>query len=124
MAWCVASVRPRPPIIVTYIHEIGRIDADPNGAAAMAGTAGDPGRNGARCALTATGPTPGPPPPWGMQNVLWRLRCDTSAPNSPGFAVPTNALRFAPSRYTCPPYSWTTEQISPIRSSKTPCVDG
>lgn len=33
-------------------------------------------------ALTYTpiGPMPGPPPPWGMQNVLCRLRWDTSEP--------------------------------------------
>ena len=33
-----------------------------------------------------TGPTPGPPPPCGMQNVLCRLRWETSPPNSPGLA--------------------------------------
>ena len=45
---------------------------------------GSPGRYGARCAATATGPTPGPPPPCGMQNVLCRLRWQTSPPSSPG----------------------------------------
>ncbi|HET7761691.1 MAG TPA: aminomethyl-transferring glycine dehydrogenase, partial [Phycicoccus sp.] len=40
-----------------------------------AGASGWLGRNGARCAATATGPTPGPPPPCGMQNVLCRFRC-------------------------------------------------
>lgn len=29
---------------------------------------------------TPMGPAPGPPPPWGIQNVLCRLRCDTSEP--------------------------------------------
>ena len=48
--------------------------------AAAGGSAGT--ARGARC--TPIGPTPGPPPPCGMQNVLCRLRCDTSAPNSPG----------------------------------------
>ena len=43
-------------------------------------TTGCDGRKGARCALTAMGPTPGPPPPWGIQNVLCRFRCDTSEP--------------------------------------------
>ena len=38
------------------------------------------GRNGARWDLTPMGPMPGPPPPWGMQNVLWRLRWETSDP--------------------------------------------
>ena len=55
------------------------------------------GKNGARCDFAITGPTPGPPPPCGMQKVLWRLRCETSAPNFPGCDVPTSALRFAPS---------------------------
>ena len=67
--------------------------AEPNGAAETAptGPAGRPSadaragtrRGGAR---TATGPTPGPPPPCGMQNVLCRLRWLTSAPNLPGCA--------------------------------------
>src|SRR5437764_14611464 len=108
-----------------------RIEDEPNGAADTGPTAGDfvsvmgcPGRNGARCALTPLGPTPGPPPPCGMQNVLCRLRWLTSAPNRPGRASPTSALRFAPSTYTCPPAAWTSAQYSPIDSSKTPCVDG
>jgi alkylation response protein AidB-like acyl-CoA dehydrogenase len=37
-------------------------------------TTGCEGRNGARCFATPIGPTPGPPPPCGMQNVLCRLR--------------------------------------------------
>ena len=73
---------------------------------------GSPGRNGARCAATATGPTPGPPPPCGMQNVLCRFRCETSPPNSPGRARPTSAFRFAPSMYTWPPASCTRSQTS------------
>ena len=59
--------------------------------------AGWPGRNGARCLPTPMGPTPGPPPPWGMQKVLWRLRWQTSAPNSPGETRPTWAFMLAPS---------------------------
>jgi len=31
-------------------------------------------------AYTQMGPIPGPPPPWGMQNVLWRFKWHTSAP--------------------------------------------
>src|SRR5687768_5486986 len=58
---------------------------------------GLPGRNGARCLATAIGPIPGPPPPWGMQNVLWRLRWQTSAPMSPGRQRPTWAFMLAPS---------------------------
>src|SRR5690606_29261595 len=97
------------PIMAMYAQEIGKIDADPYGAADTAPTppsrvgvtprsaSGCPGRNGARCARTAIGPTPGPPPPCGMQNVLCRFRCDTSPPNEPGRARPTRALRLAPS---------------------------
>ena len=79
--------------------------AEPHGAAetgptpvrAGLGRSGWPGRYGARWARTATGPTPGPPPPCGMQKVLCRLRWETSAPNWPGLASPTSALRLAPS---------------------------
>ena len=62
-----------------YAHEIGKILAEPNGAAdigpgPVAGPAelssGWLGRYGARCARAITGPTPGPPPPCGIQNVL------------------------------------------------------
>ena len=103
-----------------YIHEIGRIDAEPYGREPHTGADRPsrrrggryrwPGRKRARCAPTPIGPTPGPPPPCGMQNVLCRLRCETSAPNSPGAARPTSAFRFAPSTYTCPPCSWTIAQ--------------
>ena len=94
----------------TYAHEIGRIDGLPYGAAETGPpscvtppewsarcASGCPGRYGARCAFAATGPTPGPPPPCGMQNVLCRLRCETSPPKSPNRAKPSSALRFAPS---------------------------
>ena len=99
--------------------------AEPQGAALTGATVfvavdagvGSPGRNGARCAATATGPTPGPPPPCGMQNVLCRLRWQTSPPSSPGRARPTSALRFAPSMYTWPPASWTRSQTVRTPSS-------
>ena len=52
-------------------------------------TTGWEGRNGARCFFTPIGPMPGPPPPWGMQNVLWRFRWQTSAPIQPGLVRPT-----------------------------------
>src|SRR5207237_7745224 len=124
----VAAASPSEPIIRTYAQEIGRIPADPCGAAEIAGRSpsGEPavaGRNGARCARTATGPTPGPPPPCGMQNVLCRFRCDTSAPNRPGLANPSSALRLAPSTYTWPPASCTFAQSSAIPVSYTPWVD-
>ena len=47
-----------------------------------------------------------------MQKVLCRFRWDTSAPNLPGAAMPTRALRLAPSTYTWPPCSWTIRQTS------------
>src|SRR3546814_8852579 len=81
------------------------------------------GRKGARCDFTAHGPTPGPPPPCGMQKVLCRLRCETSEPHLPGRATPTRAFMLAPSVYTCPPCLCTISQISTTSSSNTPCVD-
>src|SRR6478609_267996 len=114
-----------------YAKLIGRIDAEPYGAADTGPTgwlpgfaSGWPGRYGARCFATAIGPMPGPPPPCGMQNVLWRFKWQTSAPTSPGRASPTIAFMFAPSRYTWPPYLWTIAHTSLIVSSKTPYVDG
>src|SRR5688500_49831 len=125
-----------------YIHEIGRIEAEPNAAAdtmptprasasrpsptnCCGGIAGEVrGRNGARCDFTAHGPTPGPPPPCGMQNVLCRLRWETSEPHLPGLATPTSAFMLAPSVYTWPPCWWTMSQIATMSSSNTPCVDG
>ena len=78
--------------------------ADPYGAAATGptppgtgGASGWAGRKGARWARTPIGPTPGPPPPWGMQKVLCRFRWLTSPPKRPGWATPTSALRLAPS---------------------------
>ena len=56
-----------------------------------------PGRNGTRCAAAPIGPTPGPPPPCGIANVLCRFRWQTSAPMSPGRDSPTWAFMFAPS---------------------------
>lgn len=52
-------------------------------------TTGWEGKNGAKCFFTPIGPMPGPPPPCGMQNVLWRLRWQTSAPIQPGLVRPT-----------------------------------
>src|SRR5712692_1107851 len=81
-------------------------------------------RKGARWGATQIGPIPGPPPPCGMQNVLWRLRWHTSAPMSAGRHRPTWAFMLAPSMYTCPPWAWTISQICRIDASKTPVVDG
>mmetsp|Transcript_20572 Transcript_20572/g.55435 ORF Transcript_20572/g.55435 Transcript_20572/m.55435 type:complete len:246 (+) Transcript_20572:1016-1753(+) len=137
MATWVAFLRPSAPIMMQYMYEMGRMEAEPQGAAATAPkawslprpsepslTRGLPGRNGARWLLTPIGPTPGPPPPCGMQKVLWRLRWHTSAPKSPGRQRPTCAFMLAPSMYTWPPFWCTMSQISWMPSSNTPCVDG
>mmetsp|Transcript_15918 Transcript_15918/g.38751 ORF Transcript_15918/g.38751 Transcript_15918/m.38751 type:complete len:244 (+) Transcript_15918:1125-1856(+) len=79
---------------------------------------------GARCALTPMGPMPGPPPPWGMQKVLCRLRWHTSAPMMPGAVSPTCAFMLAPSMYTWPPWRWMVSHTSLMPSSYTPCVEG
>src|SRR5690606_20773896 len=113
-----------------YIQLICRMLAGPKVAADTKPPLASPplpnalGRSGARADLAAHGPTPGPPPPCGMQNVLCRLRCDTSEPHAPGLASPTIALRLAPSVYTWPPLAWMISQISTIAFSNTPCVDG
>ena len=70
------------PIMRMYIQLIGKTDALPSGAADIAPTCDAmpmpavrcAGRYGTRSATTHTGPTPGPPPPCGMQKVLCRLR--------------------------------------------------
>src|ERR1039457_4831358 len=131
-----------------YAEEVGGVPADPNGAAAIGPTPpsrrapgprgpgaspgealcppglASPGRKAARGARTATGPPPGPPPPCGVQNVLCRFRCETPAPNLPGLASPTRALRLAPSTYTWPPAACTTSHTWVMVSSNTPLVDG
>mmetsp|Transcript_2252 Transcript_2252/g.3947 ORF Transcript_2252/g.3947 Transcript_2252/m.3947 type:complete len:210 (-) Transcript_2252:1252-1881(-) len=142
MAISVDFFKPSCPFILMYIQEMGKIAALPNGAPAMApsnlgthrslpqsfpeasGSTAWPGRKGARWDATPIEPTPGPPPPWGMQNVLCRLRWQTSAPMIPGLVKPTCAFIFAPSMYTCPPASWTISMISTIFSSNTPKVLG
>ncbi|MNL01514.1 hypothetical protein D3C87_1219880 [compost metagenome] len=92
-----------------YIQVIGKMLALPNGAAQTAPSLRSiwpwPGRNGVRCDFTPIGPTPGPPPPCGMQKVLCRFRCETSPPNLPGAQRPTIAFMLAPSMYTWPPLS-------------------
>lgn len=42
---------------------------------------------------TPMGPIPGPPPPCGMQNVLCRLRCETSAPMAAGWHSATCSVQ-------------------------------
>src|SRR5580692_9469490 len=111
MANLVASVSPSAPIIAIYIQEIGKIPALPQGAAEtgpMCNLEGSDspsrevktgwlGRKGTKCFATPIGPTPGPPPPCGMQKVLWRFKWQTSAPMNPGEVKPTCAFRLAPS---------------------------
>ena len=41
----------------------------PDAPQALSAT-GSPGRKGTRCGCTPIGPTPGPPPPWGIAKVL------------------------------------------------------
>jgi hypothetical protein len=119
-----------------YIQLIGSTAALPNGAALTAPTpparwgalgalpVAWPGRNGTRSSTTHTGPTPGPPPPCGMQKVLCRFRWLTSPPNSPGAATPTSAFMLAPSTYTRPPWRCTSAQRSFTVVSNTPWVLG
>src|SRR5258708_506499 len=83
MATSVARRRPSLPMSWMYAHGIGRIPAEPHGAAdtgpgpvegPASGTSGWFGRNGARCDRTPMGPTPRPPPPWREQHRELALR--------------------------------------------------
>ena len=103
MAVLVASVTPSPPSIVMYIHEIGRIEAEPQGrrTALAPMRAGDRlhrvvGQEGREVRLRPIGPMPGPPPPCGMAKVLCRFMWLTSAPMA-GRGQADLALRLAPS---------------------------
>jgi hypothetical protein len=58
----------------------GAAETGPMARSPPVGITGWPGRKGARCAAAQMGPIPGPPPPWGMAKVLWRLMWMTSAP--------------------------------------------
>lgn len=70
-------VKPSPPSILMYAHEIDAIEADPHGAPDTALTGEEPpvaikgwvGRKGAKWDLHEIGPIPGPPPPWGIEKV-------------------------------------------------------
>ena len=89
--WRRAQARRRPSSAM-YAHGIGRIAGRPvrrgrhRHRPALSSSVAADGRAGTARGARAppTGPTPGPPPPCGMQNVLCRLRWLTSAPNSPG----------------------------------------
>jgi hypothetical protein len=100
----VAALRPSPPIIAMYIHEIGRMLARVwrrrhrrslgtrlglGGARPMAGKE-------ASCAPTATVPRPTTA---AMRNAerLVQVQMRHVGANSPGAARPTSAFRFAPS---------------------------
>ena len=130
-------VRPSPPIIVMYIHEIGRIEALPYGAARprrsrssrrsprAASMRGVPAGTARDARLHATGPTPGPPPPCGMQNVLCRFRCDTSAPNSPGRREPDQRVQVRAVDVHLPAVRVDDlADAARCPASNTPCVDG
>ena len=60
------------PEQISLLTEAG-LNGDPH-AALTGPTLPRPGRKGASCDLTPIGPTPGPPPPCGMQNVLCRFK--------------------------------------------------
>ena len=51
--------------------DFGRFQSSRHSSSSRATTG--TGMNGARCALNATGPAPGPPPPWGVVKVLCRF---------------------------------------------------
>ena len=89
------TVRKAVTDILSLIRPDDTAPMPPAGPASA--TSGWPGKKGVRCSATPIGPTPGPPPPWGMQNVLWRLRWATSGPKLPGRHSPTSAFRLAPS---------------------------
>ena len=136
----VASVRPRPPIMRIYIQEMVRMLALPQGAAEtgrrvelialrrvcrVKGENGRPGRNCARCFATPIGPTPGPPPPCGMQNVLCRFKWQTSAPMIAGTAeadlrVHVRAVHVNLAAVRVDDFA----DLADGGSSNTPCVDG
>ncbi len=46
------------------------------------------GANGVSASEKTTGPAPGPPPPCGVEKVLWRLMCIASMPSRPGARAP------------------------------------
>ena len=68
------ACRPFPPLVRARYLALLVLLAPP------VATTGCDGRKARRCSATQIGPTPGPPPPWGMAKVLWRLRWQTSAP--------------------------------------------
>ena len=106
--------------------------AEPHGAAETGptrsrsglGAAGGWAGTAARCARTATGPTPGPPPPCGMQNVLCRLRWETSAPNSPRPGQADQRVEVGAVDVDLAAGLVHQRADPVIASSNTPCVDG
>ena len=73
------------------------VEVEAEASVAPRRTTAGTGRNGSSMSRTAIGPPPGPPPPCGCENVLWRLMWTMSKPMSPGREIPQTALRFAPS---------------------------
>ena len=70
------------------------------------------GRKGARSSEQAMAPQPGPPPPWGVEKVLCKLKCMMSTSASAGRIRPMFAFMFAPSMYRKAPDSCNTSAIS------------
>src|SRR2546426_9226439 len=132
MATLVASTSPSRPMSAMYAQETGRIQGLPHGAAdtvphgcsRRSGTTGWSGRKGARWGATQIGPIPGPPPPCGMQNVLWRFRWHTSAPMSAGRQRPTLAVLVAASLDTRPPWAWAVSANRRVDPSETAVLGG
>ena len=63
--------------------------------------------NGARCALTATGPDARAAAAVRNAERLVQVQMRDVRAERPGLASPTSAFRLAPSVYTCPPCAWT-----------------
>ena len=82
------------PMVLAVSPEAVSASSNPFGPLTTQGS----GANGAKAAAKATGPEPGPPPPWGVENVLCRFMCMTSMPRSAGRTLPTMALKLAPSQ--------------------------
>ena len=116
-----------------YIHEMSRMLALPHGAAETGAdrlrAAGRdhrvPGQERREVRRHADRAHAGPPPPCGMQNVLCRLRWQTSAPMSPGPAEPDLRVHVRAVHVDLAAVLVDDRRRSRvIASSNTPCVDG
>jgi hypothetical protein len=122
---------PSAPIIACTSHEIGRIAAEPHGAADTGADAA-PGRRGQRVVrqerreVRAHADRADARAAAAVRDAerLVQVEVRHVGAELARRASPTSALRFAPSTYTWPPCACTIAQISPCASSNTPCVDG